>query len=396
MRKPVSYLAFFFFMTLSPVLFLVLTLFSPFKKWAVAAAPKIQNRVVAAIVSMNNFHVLKFLSKYFELHFGIRNPLPLPDQSNVFSFSRYVFWPGGIKVYLFLWYIFLNKSYGARYFWVIFRHFNAFQDLSRFVFDQQMPRAVFFANDHNEIIRPVQQICKQRDIPCFYLQHAAVTETFPPLLATAAFLYGEKSLEVYQNIGPVQSNVHLVGHHKFDGLREAVMERKQSGSIAVCTSLFDEEAYVLRILKKIKEELPDKNIVIRPHPRQILKRQAELLEYAEINNSVSETIDQFLQRMDVVIAHNSSVLLEAALTNCYAIQIRLSEKGEEDVYGFQKDGIVDIAQREEDLTTLIRSHYQQPVLQRSRAGKLDASIASDFEFAVEGEVMRILREEYGV
>ena len=153
---------------------------------------------------------------------------------------------------------------------------------------------------------------------------------------------------------------------------------------------------VMELLKAISTRFPNHHLVLRPHPRQ-KKIAPEVIEgLATLNNSIEQGSDEFLRDVDILIADNSSILLEAALCNCYAIQKTLSANSIYDYYGFIGEGIATFAPDIEETMKLISKFYQQPAQPRQNAVRLDASINSPFEFQVESEILRILKEEYGI
>ena len=48
------------------------------------------------------------------------------------------------------------------------------------------PKAIIYANDHSFYSRILIKHAEELNIPCFYIQHSAVTEIFPPIISSYA------------------------------------------------------------------------------------------------------------------------------------------------------------------------------------------------------------------
>jgi hypothetical protein len=63
------------------------------------------------------------------------------------------------------------------------------------------PKALVVSNDHNMPNRVVLKLAREKRIPSVYIQHASVTEKFPPLAFDYALLEGLDALQKYESAG---------------------------------------------------------------------------------------------------------------------------------------------------------------------------------------------------
>ena len=209
------------------------------------------------------------------------------------------------------------------------------------------PKMVILSNDHNMENRVVLDFCKRLKIKTAYVQHAAVSSEFPPLSQfDVAYLDGVYSRDIYNNKGSLSSEVYLTGISKLDEQKIKVnsvnVYKPDSISrigIAINT-LYKEELFitVVDVLLGL-----GKKVVIRPHPGQ--KRNVseliDLLGSRNVSYSLpwEEDVGTFLLSLDMVVAGNSSILLEGCILKRKAVYVNIDNL-EHDYYGFVKMGVV--------------------------------------------------------
>jgi hypothetical protein len=208
---------------------------------------------------------------------------------------------------------------------------------------QIAPNALVVSNDHNMPQRVMVKVARELYIPTIYLQHASVTERFPPLSFDYALLEGKDALQKYDQAGASQTTVFLVGMPKMDRYFKHVNLGSKVQSVGICTNLQDPLPRVDALCEYIHNNFPDLPIVIRPHPRD--KRYADwekLVQshHASLSDSHTELSFEFLRCVDVVFVGDSSILLEAALMNVYPIYYDFSQQIP-DYYGFVRNGLAD-------------------------------------------------------
>lgn len=388
--------------------FIVFTLFNPFLEILgifrkshrdfSLVADRIRARKILLVESVNNYAALAFLANSYDLTVVLRDDLKSLNVVDPIVLSTFLRPQFSFRKYAFLLYLFFSKRFGSNNFATVSKYFDSYEQLSFLVKDECRPKCVFTANDHNPVSRAVIQLCMNYGVPCFYFQHASVTRRFPPLLFEASFLYGKFSLAAYKSAGPIVGHVHLVGNHKFDSYRNVIAMKRERGSnkIGVCTNLLDSVAVLRDLVSYLREYLPDKAVYLRPHPRQSISEFDPFREAFNISNSVVERSEEFLSDMDVVIADNSSILLEAACMECLPIQVPLSAGGGGDYYSFVEEGVVCYCENFEQVILAINRHYKLRGEYRCRASTFDASVGAPFEFQVERKIIALLTDRYGL
>ena len=205
---------------------------------------------------------------------------------------------------------------------------------------------VMFANDHSTAPRAFFNGTTFLGLPTAYIQHAAVTEVFPPLTYDYAFLDGKDAVEKYDAIAKARgvvstTRVYDFGNPKLDKFFQLRKFRtfKSSIRVGIAISLADRCELVASLIQKISQ-YPTEKIAIRLHPRlKLTSDQQCVLREAYVDVDIwSGSLFDFLEGIDVLIAGQSSVHLEAVasgvVTYCYDFGSKHS-----DYYGFVIQGV---------------------------------------------------------
>lgn len=235
------------------------------------------------------------------------------------------------------------------------------------------PRAISFSNDHTIEARAMLLAAKQLNIPTFYVQHACVRPDFPPLKFSVSFLEGQDSLDKYQQSGPVEGSVKLIGVPRITPYLNKKKEVTAIKSIGLCTNLLDLAEDIEILLKALVENFPDRKITYRPHPSD--RRKIDISANINISNSREENPFNFLLKQDLVIAGNTSIHYEAALLNVHAIYYKFDKDGKtEDMYSFVKNGLVPEAVNETELIRQIKNISPNQKIAADKKQYYDATI----------------------
>lgn len=210
--------------------------------------------------------------------------------------------------------------------------------------------AVILANDHWMTHRALLKAANDNGVPTVYVQHASVTTKFPPLEFSYALLDGRDALEKYDAIGPSHTQVYLVGTGKLDKYMQSAERAQGTRRIGICTNLLDPEGRVEELCAALAEIFGGEALVLRPHPRD--GRRAAWMQMASrfgmgLSDSSSQSPLDFLRTVDVLVAGESNILLEAALLNVRPLYYDFPLEGR-DHYGFLEHG-------------LVQSRYTEPV-----------------------------------
>ncbi len=214
------------------------------------------------------------------------------------------------------------------------------------------PSIVVVANDHTFDARTVVKAVRDEGIATAYVQHAQISDEFPPLAVDYAFLDGIDSAEKYDRPGS-RALVFLTGSPKFAGARRNTADRVRT--VGVCCNQNDAEAPVGRVVRAIGEAFPDLGIVFRPHP---LERRgfedARRVSGVAVSDAVAETSVRFLSRCDAIVTGDSSIAAEALYLNVATVLYRYGPNFR-DHYGFVRNGALDLVTEPADLHDRLRS-----------------------------------------
>lgn len=184
------------------------------------------------------------------------------------------------------------------------------------------PKAIVFANDHSFYARSLIKSAEGMNIPCFYIQHSAITEIFPPIISSYALLEGEDSLTKYYNSEQLEKGVYLIGSPKFDKHYKKINNNKKIKSIGICSTDSMDKDQVLELIYMVKNKFNKNTIYFRPHPGERISgkyKNNKILDSINFSDPLKEDSFNFLKKVDVIISGNSSIILESTMMNVYPI-----------------------------------------------------------------------------
>jgi len=238
------------------------------------------------------------------------------------------------------------------YFFDVYWNCYGFYVQSRLYYRFYKPKALLVSNDHSVLPRTLMLAARDAGVPTIYMQHAAVTSMFPPLLFDYAFLEGRVSLMQYLQAGETSSQIYLAGIPKMDFSAEKVRQRGKVEALGVAINASDNFSHARALLQKLNARYAGKEIFFRPHPA-LARSFDEMKGFCEqeqivFSNPVEETAGEYLSKLDVLIAGTSSIHLEATLQNILSLYFPLGEN-RNDAYGFLEFGMVDKCETIEEL-----------------------------------------------
>ena len=205
------------------------------------------------------------------------------------------------------------------------------------------PEMLVLANDHAPIPRAYMRAAQMNKIRTAYLQHASVTEFFPPLEVDYAFLDGEESLEKYTRLHDCHSTVFLSGASRFDIFTEQRQEYSSSGGckIGIAFNPVDVEEKVIDFVRMLAV-CPELEITLRPHPTM---QQDKWTGYAQALNcrfsdSTKENPLHFISQHDVFISGLSSFHLDVAASSKRSFCYNFTDGQPTDYYGYIRTGLI--------------------------------------------------------
>jgi hypothetical protein len=204
-------------------------------------------------------------------------------------------------------------------------------------------KTVTVSNDHNLLPCAIVAAAKAEGISTFYIQHACVTDRFPPLRVANALLDGRDANEKYESHGDSPVSRFLVGMPKFDNYNQAINRSDCAKAIGICFSVADSPQKCTELIEGLLE-LNSLSFVVRPHmgmPHGFIERLRQFCKEKSIGFSEHGVVHafDFLSSIDVLISGTSSIALEAALLNITPLNYVLCAENP-DWYGFVARGLV--------------------------------------------------------
>lgn len=274
-----------------------------------------------------------------------------------------------------LYYLLHDKKKAIRYYDLFFTVNGTYEECLRLL-KKRKPKAIVFTNDHLVVARSLLLAANKLGVKTYYVQHASVTEYFPPLEFTHALLDGEDAYLKYKNCGEIKSIIHLVGMSKFDHYIDDYNEYDTLKYLGIAYNLTDDTDSVYHFIVKLRDRNPDLNIIVRAHPAD--KRNLPIIESVSISNPQKENAYEFIKRVDCLISGDSSIHLEAVLLNVYPCYYNFNVSKRFDYYGYVKNGLVEYFKDFESLNIKLKElKLNKPNIQY-RAKFYNASIGTDF------------------
>lgn len=229
------------------------------------------------------------------------------------------------------------------------------------IFQKTKPHYVVVSNDHNVPNRALLLTAKKYGIKTVYMQHASVSDLFPALTMDYAFLDGLHSLEIYRKCerNRIASGskeicqVFLSGQKKNLAASCANTKRDYVGYAVNLLDNPDDIAKTVDLINSSKYR-----VKLRWHPsfseRKILELKSILqLDRTQYSDPTSESLSDFFGSIFCLISGNSSIHLEAALSNVVSICYEPQQPQYSDYYGYVRKGVCASAFTELELINLV-------------------------------------------
>ena len=202
--------------------------------------------------------------------------------------------------------------------------------------------------------------CNNLNIKSLYIQHASVANYYPALQFSYAFLDGVESFHKYTDIHKDgTSKTVILGACRFDYMKPKIINQKEAfiNTIGVAVNMIDDYNHIEALCKFILNINPAYKIVIRTHPGMLhfehFKFENANIEYT---SAYDETPFDFLNRIGILIANDSSIHLDALMARVPSIMYSLSKSGFSDQYSYVAQGLVKYAKDEDELKCMLSGH----------------------------------------
>ena len=244
------------------------------------------------------------------------------------------------------------------------------------------PGALVLSNDHRDLPCVLEEAARAEGVPTFYVQHASVTDRFPPLRVSYALLDGVDALEKYAHAGATDTVAFLIGMTKQDSSNVPSDPPDTINRVGVCLSNADDRRRVESLLAGLAERLRDIEIIIRPHPGFAPDQRDWSLGLCErFGCGVSgpdESPGDFLGGVHAIVAGVSAILLEAAVRDVLPICFA-TNPDHPDWYGFIENGLCESFDDPHDLIAYLQAARRQRPVVRERAKRYCATIGTPAE-----------------
>jgi len=258
------------------------------------------------------------------------------------------------------------------------------------------PRAVVFANDHNDDTRALLLACQAEGIPTAYVQHASVSTNFPPLGFDLNLLEGQDALDKYRQCGPVRGRVELVGMPKADAFLSQKNQQPRVQNVGIACNTLDMTEAITEAVAHLLHEFPDLTFTFRPHPSDLRDFRSLREQHPQLQSSDArqQNVFEFLQQQDALIAADTSTHLEATLLNVVSLYYRFGAHTiADDYYGYVAHGLVERARTLPELSELLRRYCEhKPADLYRRATYYNATLGTPDEGHSKLRAARLLDE----
>lgn len=272
--------------------------------------------------------------------------------------------------------------YGFREYWLCYGTYIVW----RLILRRLRPSLVIVANDISFAYRSLALAARHERISSVYIQHASVTDDFPPLEFDYALLEGIDALDKYGSTTPTPCKIFVLGMVK---ARKRNLRRLTGSSgvlrVGVCTNMLDPLRRVETVCSHLRAS-KDRNlhVCLRPHPRTSSSDLVRLRHVCErnemrVSDPAQEDFFEFASSIDVLVAGDSNVHLEAAMMDVYPLYYDFSGQNL-DTYGFVHHGLVDkrvscVQRLDEEIEAL---RVFRPSV-RLRAARYCATIGTEYD-----------------
>ncbi|GAB2477901.1 hypothetical protein GCM10011375_19370 [Hymenobacter qilianensis] len=336
------------------------------------------------VVSQNNYEALDFIRS------GLPNSVFVAGQSkqigryngsvNRLSLRRKLLYYWQFPLVLAgLWRT--EGSRAVRFFDLIFNAIGYYEVYGR-ALRHYKPRAIIFANDHNDDARALLLAARACGVPTAYVQHASVSTYFPPLGFDLSLLEGQDALDKYQQCGPIRGRVELVGMPKADAYLSQRNAAPAVRRVGIAVNLLDDTEAIRAAVAYLVREFPTLTFTFRAHPGDtrdfgFLREHTQLL----FSNARQQNIFEFLHQQDALVAADTSTHLEAILLNLASLYYRFGTHTiADDYYGYVAHGLVERASSLPELATLLRGYKEyKPANLYQRAAYYNSTLGTSKE-----------------
>ncbi|MDR2037688.1 MAG: hypothetical protein LBQ60_07180 [Bacteroidales bacterium] len=236
---------------------------------------------------------------------------------------------------------FIRKAYKKRFIRFCLTYGYVYE--AKRILKKITPDILILSNDHAPLPRAYMRVAQHLGIKTAYIQHASVTEYFPPLEFDYAFLDGRESFEKYTRRNAAKSMIFLSGASRFDTLSGQEQVYSPAGyKIGIAVNPVDNPDKVFQLVQQLLYSSPEVEITVRPHPAMPLlewENNASKLNY-KISDGKEENPLHFISVHDVFISGASSFHLDVAACSKRSYYFNFTNDLSIDYYGYIESGLI--------------------------------------------------------
>jgi len=206
-------------------------------------------------------------------------------------------------------------------------------------------RVICVANDHAPACLGVLAAARLQEVRTCYIQHAPVTEYFPPLSFDLSILYDRSSVLAYEKAASAKGGTGspaVAILSPFDNPFRRPGPVPIPMRIGVCLSLLLERQGLEQMLTALSRHPNVAAILLRPHPR-CQAAHSRLLGIGKVAmQPIGMSAAAYFESVDLVLAPNSGIIVEALHSGRPTFYTPQVDKVGVDYYGFAQAGIVPV------------------------------------------------------
>lgn len=203
------------------------------------------------------------------------------------------------------------------------------------------PKFVIVSNYQSYTSRSFYKAAKELGIKTVFLQHATAVECDPQLDFDYAFLDGIEAYEKLTARKKSLSKIFLSGNPRFDFF-PVISNVKEDFILGIAINILDDEKFVKNFILECKNEIPELQIVLRPHPTTNLQYWKKKCEDwgCLFSNSSTENPFEFITRCSFFIAGDSSFHLDVAIADKLSFYYNFTSQKSLDLYSYIKNNLI--------------------------------------------------------
>ena len=196
---------------------------------------------------------------------------------------------------------------------------------------KDIEKLVIISNDHSIYNNFIINWCKFNNVETMYIQHAPVSEKFPPLRCDYNILFSKSSEVIYSKISSINVNYKVYSDFRLINLLNLKIDKYVNDkSILICTNELDEVENVKKYIDFFIKINYD--VTIRKHPAD---RKNWTIE--NTNFSINSLYEDFTNN-NIILCNETALFLEAAI--CDKLIYKCNFSPFLDFYGYLRDGLI--------------------------------------------------------